>query len=540
MSDVATRWPWMTRTRAATLLMLAGGATVLITWNHRRSDRAFLAQLEQALPLSVALSADALADWVAVRGTHVRTLAAVAAHAPSSRGSADALRTMLPVVVAEGGYRDGQVEPALIDHDPPALRTWPPDAAEATAVVEFRAPIVRGGRTEGAVVLRAVLTERAFSHFNVAAPDDKTQRTALLLSDGDTVRLLTASGAGGGERSPESQSLPPGVTRERFASATYAQRGATKTRRHGMGTGLTGTRVVYAITPVTGTPWLLLREREVAELQALIAPALLVTDAVFGVLATLALVVMVLWWRAQHQQRETAAVQLRATFVASVSHELRTPLTQVRMYAEMLRLGLLPTPDERTRALQVIEKEAERLTMLIERALAFVRTGQAAPPPPQESVAVAPAVARALDAMAALAAERHVRWRHQIDEALRVQIARDDLHQVLLNLLDNAVKYGPVGQAIEITAQAEESTVRIAVRDQGPGVAATEREAIWQPFRRGFAAASWSVNGTGIGLVVVRDLVERAGGRAWVEPAAASNGQAPAGAVFVIALPPGY
>jgi signal transduction histidine kinase len=209
------------------------------------------------------------------------------------------------------------------------------------------------------------------------------------------------------------------------------------------------------------------------------------------------------------------------------------------MYAEMLRLELLSTPQERTRALSVIEKEAERLTLLIERALAFVRTGHAAPPPPQESVVVVSAVARALDAIAALAAERFVRLRYDIDATLAVRIARDDLHQVLLNLLDNAIKYGPVGQVVQLSAQAVEGLVHIAVRDHGPGVAIDERARIWRPFHRGHAAASWSTSGTGIGLVVVRDLVERAGGRAWVESPAPPRDGPGLGAVFVVALPPG-
>jgi signal transduction histidine kinase len=152
-------------------------------------------------------------------------------------------------------------------------------------------------------------------------------------------------------------------------------------------------------------------------------------------------------------------------------------------------------------------------------------------------VVVAHAVTRALEAITALADERHVRLRYDVDATLLVRMARDDLHQVLLNLLDNAIKYGPVGQVVEVSAIAHDRTVRLAVRDQGAGVSPAEREAIWQPFHRGQAASRWDASGSGIGLVVVRDLVQRAGGRVFVD--APPEGQTRPGAVFVVELPPG-
>lgn len=541
VGEPAARWPWITRRRLTVVAIIATGATGGITWHHRATQQQFLAQLEQALPMSVALSADAIGDWVSLRAAQARTLAAVASQAPPAQAAPDALRAMLPLFVEEGGFHDGQVEPALTSQAPSPLRVRVSSEREALALAEFRAPIVRHGQYTAAVVLRVALSESAFSHFNVAAPDDRTQRTALLVLDSSaspTLQLLAVSHPGGGTHAPATQSRPRGIAPDALAHATYGQWSAL-TEGHGLGIGLSGQRVVYAMTTVPGTNWLLLRERDVSELLGLIAPSVFITDVIFGLLTTLVLVVLTLRWRAEHQRRETAAVQLRATFVASVSHELRTPLTQVRMYAEMLRLELLSTPQERTRALSVIEKEAERLTLLIERALAFVRTGHAAPPPPQESVVVVSAVARALDAIAALAAERFVRLRYDIDATLAVRIARDDLHQVLLNLLDNAIKYGPVGQVVQLSAQAVEGLVHIAVRDHGPGVAIDERARIWRPFHRGHAAASWSTSGTGIGLVVVRDLVERAGGRAWVESPAPPRDGPGLGAVFVVALPPG-
>jgi signal transduction histidine kinase len=100
---------------------------------------------------------------------------------------------------------------------------------------------------------------------------------------------------------------------------------------------------------------------------------------------------------------------------------------------------------------------------------------------------------------------------------------------VLLNLLDNAVKYGPTEQTVRVSLGQQGQDVVLSVEDQGPGVPAREREQIWSPFMRG--AAARSKGGSGIGLTIVREIVEQHGGRCWVEPASAS------GARFVVTLP---
>jgi signal transduction histidine kinase len=540
------RWPWITRRRALAAALLLTGAAIAIPWHHRLSQRRFLAEIDQVLPLGVSMSADAIADWVAVRTAHARTVARVASQFAPVPALAARMQPVLDVVVVEGAFRDGHIELARVDEPSTALRTVPVGGSDGVSTVEFRAPVMRAGRAVGAVVLRSELTERALSHFNLAAADDRTQRTVLLLrsAPGDEAPFpILAISAPGGGHAPASRSLPSGVSARRAAGASFGTPAGLASASHGIGIGVTGVPVVYAAVPIRGTPWLLVREREVAEFLARLAPSLLITDAIFSLLTALVLGVMLLRWRADHQRRETAAVALRSTFVASISHELRTPLTQVRMYAEMLRLGLLSSDEERGTALQVIEKEAGRLTLLMDRALSFVRAGRTVSVPQVESVVVADAVARALDAIAPLAGERHVRLRHDVEGALTVAIARDDLHQVLLNLLDNAIKYGPDGQVVQIGARHAAGTgtaarVRITIRDHGRGVLKTEREAIWQPFRRGHAASASSASGTGIGLVVVRDLVERAGGRAFVDEAPPSPDGGPArGAVFVVELP---
>ena len=102
---------------------------------------------------------------------------------------------------------------------------------------------------------------------------------------------------------------------------------------------------------------------------------------------------------------------------------------------------------------------------------------------------------------------------------------------MLLNLLDNAVKYGPAGQTVRVEVAPVGDEVHIAVSDEGPGVPPDEREQVWAPFRRGRGHAS--VAGSGIGLSIVRDVAARHGGRAWVE----GVGDSASGARFIVALP---
>jgi signal transduction histidine kinase len=105
------------------------------------------------------------------------------------------------------------------------------------------------------------------------------------------------------------------------------------------------------------------------------------------------------------------------------------------------------------------------------------------------------------------------------------------LRHLLLNLLDNAVKYGPTGQTIHVRVRPSGSVVRLEVADEGPGVPSADREVIWHPYRRGRTAGHTS--GSGIGLAIVRDVAAQHGGRAFVAPPAPAG----SGAVFVVELP---
>jgi signal transduction histidine kinase len=250
----------------------------------------------------------------------------------------------------------------------------------------------------------------------------------------------------------------------------------------------------------------------------------------FGLLVLMAglVAVAVLQLRREHE-----LARLRAEFTTSVSHELRTPLAQILLYGETLILERTRSERERRSAAEVIVREARRLMHLVENALHFARTERQLLELKPEAVALASLTRDILVTFAPLAWAADVTLHERLDDDALVLIDRDAYRQILLNLLDNAVKYGPSGQTVTVRLQRVGPNVRVSVEDQGPGVAPAERERIWAPFVRAASmpAGRASQTGTGIGLAVVRDLIVRHGGRAWVEGAAGG------GARFVVELP---
>jgi signal transduction histidine kinase len=229
-------------------------------------------------------------------------------------------------------------------------------------------------------------------------------------------------------------------------------------------------------------------------------------------------------------RRERALQKLRGEFVASVSHELRTPLTQIRMFAETLRLDRVRNEEERRRALEVIDREATRLTHLVENVLQFSRGERDAVTLVREPRPLAPLVREVVEEFRPLVAGSGVVLRADLDETAEAAVDAGAVRQVLLNLLDNAVKYGPREQSVTVAVRRVAAGVRVEVEDEGPGVPAAEGRRIFDRFQRLERERGSAVAGTGIGLAVARDLVERHGGRVFVEPGAR-------GARFVVELP---
>ena len=183
-------------------------------------------------------------------------------------------------------------------------------------------------------------------------------------------------------------------------------------------------------------------------------------------------------------RRESQLTRLRTDFISGVSHELRTPLAQIRMFSETLTLGRVRSEEERRRSLAIIDQEARRLTHLVENLLHFSRSERQTAHIAPEPTALAPLVQEVIDGFAPLAAARGVTLAASVPEDLVVPADPGAVRQMLLNLLDNAVKYGPAGQEVRIGATRENGVARLWVADRGPGIPRADRERVWDRFWR--------------------------------------------------------
>jgi signal transduction histidine kinase len=229
-------------------------------------------------------------------------------------------------------------------------------------------------------------------------------------------------------------------------------------------------------------------------------------------------------------RREQELARLRADFTSSVSHELRTPLTQILLFAETLELGRVGGEGERRLALGIIVQEARRLAHLVENVLQLSRAERRMVRVRTEEQPLAPLLRETVERFAPLAAGS-TRLETELDEGLVAPVHADSLRQIVINLLDNAVKYGGGEGAVSLRATLADGRARLAVDDAGSGIAPEDRTKVWEPFVR--LERSPAVAGSGIGLAVVRELVTAHGGACWVE--AAPGG----GARFVVELPNG-
>jgi signal transduction histidine kinase len=248
-------------------------------------------------------------------------------------------------------------------------------------------------------------------------------------------------------------------------------------------------------------------------------------------------------------QREHELARLRLEFSASVSHELRTPLAQILLFGETLTLGRTRTDNERRDAANIIVREARRLMHLVDNTLTFSRAERPVVSLSPRRQPLAPLVREVIAGFVPLASAKNVRIVHELDEDATGFVDGEAFRQIILNLLDNAVKYGPSGGRVSVALSrghtrlaiepamrqkqvVRRSTIRLAVDDEGPGVNGRARDEIWVPFARGMNGEPPVGTGCGLGLAVVRELAERHNGYTWVEAAPGGRGSR-----FVIELP---
>jgi len=211
------------------------------------------------------------------------------------------------------------------------------------------------------------------------------------------------------------------------------------------------------------------------------------------------------------KQLETA----RQEFVANVSHELRTPLSLIKGYVETLLDGARDNPEVASKFLQTIDRNAERLKLLIEDLLTVSELESGRVKLNLEAVALHLVVGKVLEDFKARAAARSVRLVNQCPE-LAVRADADRLEQVLGNLVDNAIKYGRAKGTVTVGGSLRDGDqVEVFVQDDGPGIPPEALERVFERFYRVDKARSREQGGTGLGLSIVKHIIQNHGGRVW-------------------------
>lgn len=229
--------------------------------------------------------------------------------------------------------------------------------------------------------------------------------------------------------------------------------------------------------------------------------------------------------------------EMRADFVANASHELRTPLAALLGFIETLQGPAKNDSVAREKFLAIMQGQATRMARLIDDLLSLSRIELNAHLQPNLAVDLAPIVRQVADGLQTLARDRDVALKLDTPQSPLVVLGdRDELIRALENLVENALKYGEAGKRVDITlsrAQTRAGTpeARIAVRDYGPGIAPEHLPRLTERFYRVDVADSRAQGGTGLGLALVKHVLNRHGGRLSIE---STLGQ---GATFIMHLP---
>lgn len=204
----------------------------------------------------------------------------------------------------------------------------------------------------------------------------------------------------------------------------------------------------------------------------------------------------------------------KSDFISIVSHEFRTPLTGIQGFSEMIRDEDLPVAEMKEYAAD-INKDALRLNRMITDMLDLDRMESGRMQLYREPVDLGEIIRDVMDRVRPNAPQHPITL--QLEPLPRLSADRDKLTQVLTNLLSNAVKYSPDGGPIVITAREDGRVVHVSVKDRGLGIPADALEKVFERYSRIETGVTRHIQGTGLGLPIVRQIVDMHGGRAWVE-----------------------
>ncbi len=351
-----------------------------------------------------------------------------------------------------------------------------------------------------------------------------------------TFAAASHAGASGAGRSTvirrETIALPPGGPDDRLAPrdrqvSIFVQQGVTSVQKNALATGFFTAGTARTI----GAPkWKLLVKHPAGSLEAAVQAArrrnVLVSTGILTLLGASMGLLVSSTRRAQRLARQ------QMEFVAAVSHELRTPLAVIRSAGENLADGVVRDDEHIKKYGDLVRTEGRRLTELVEQILEFagIQSGQrgfALRP-----VAVRPLLEDVVESSRALVERAGMTVEIEVSESLPPTLGDEGaLRRVFQNLVSNAIKYGASGRWIGLRAQAGGREIRVSVRDRGIGIPAAEHARIFEPFYRAPDATSAQIHGAGLGLSLVKRIVEAHGGRITVR---SEPGQ---GSEFVVQLP---
>ena len=223
--------------------------------------------------------------------------------------------------------------------------------------------------------------------------------------------------------------------------------------------------------------------------------------------------------------------RVRQDFVANVSHELRTPIAAILGYAETLRSGALSDARHAPQMVEIIHRQSERLGELVEDLLELSRLDAGERPLSPAPVSLGEVARQASEAMEPRAAGKRLSLQLRVPTNLTARADPKALEQVLLNLLDNAIKYTPEGGMVELLGERVGDRAELSVKDTGLGIEARHLPRLFERFYRVDRGRSRDMGGTGLGLSIVRHLVHGMEGEVRVAS------QLGVGTTFTVVLP---
>jgi signal transduction histidine kinase len=234
--------------------------------------------------------------------------------------------------------------------------------------------------------------------------------------------------------------------------------------------------------------------------------------------------------QAAREQAE-AANRVKDEFLATVSHELRAPLNAIYGWAQMLSRGTLDATTQ-AQALQTIQRQARRQCQLVDDLLDIARITSGKLRLEVKNVELSKVIAAALEVVRPAAEAKQIRLIAGLANPLIVSADSERLQQVICNLLSNAIKFTPIGGRVDIQPRHTDSIIEIVVADTGEGISPEFLPHVFERFQQGDVSPTRTHGGLGLGLAIVRQLVELHGGRVFAESAGKGKG-----AKFTVQLP---